>query len=72
MLKVIHVKHIFIYYYFLNCRLSLKEEWRGLRDEELSKISGIPGCIFVHANGFIGGNKTREGALQMALQSLKA
>lgn len=67
---------LFIFYssllYLKNCRLSLKEEWRGLRDEELSKISGIPGCIFVHASGFIGGNKTREGALQMALQSLKA
>lgn len=52
-------------------RLSLKEEWRGLRDDELSKVSGIPGCIFVHSNGFIGGNKTREGALQMALKCLK-
>ena len=52
--------------YACTCRLSLPEEWRGLRDEELSVKSGIPNCIFVHATGFIGGNKTKEGALQMA------
>jgi len=46
--------------------------WRGLREEEVSKASGIDGCIFVHANGFIGGNKTREGALQMAIKSIEA
>lgn len=42
----------------------------GLRDEELSRASGIEGCIFVHINGFIGSNKTKEGALKMAIQSL--
>jgi len=52
-------------------RLSLPEEWRGVRDEELSTKSGIPGCIFVHASGFIGGNKTYEGALAMARAALK-
>ena len=36
-------------------RKALPEPWRGLRDEELSKVSGIDGCIFVHASGFIGG-----------------
>ncbi|EGC28369.1 hypothetical protein DICPUDRAFT_44326 [Dictyostelium purpureum] len=51
-------------------RLSLPEEWRGKRDEELSQISGIEGCVFCHANGFIGGNKTREGALLMAIKAL--
>ncbi|KAG6870680.1 hypothetical protein C0992_012679, partial [Termitomyces sp. T32_za158] len=35
-------------------RKALPEEWRGLRDEELSKVSGIPGGIFIHASGFIG------------------
>lgn len=52
-------------------RLSLPEEWRGLRDEELIAKAGIPGCIFVHASGFIGGNKTKEGALKMAQTALK-
>jgi uncharacterized UPF0160 family protein len=54
---------------FVN-RLSLPAEWCGLRDAELSAKSGIPGCVFVHANGFIGGNKTYEGALEILRQSL--
>lgn len=52
-------------------RLSLPQPWCGVRDEELSKLSGIEGCIFVHANGFIGGNKTYEGALEMLRKSLQ-
>jgi len=36
-------------------RKALPEAWRGLRDEELSKASGIEGSIFIHASGFIGG-----------------
>lgn len=52
-------------------RLGLLEEWRGIRDEALSKISGLPGCIFVHASGFIGGHYTMEGALAMAQKTLK-
>eukprot|EP00057_Strongylocentrotus_purpuratus_P025906 XP_011680380.1 PREDICTED: UPF0160 protein MYG1, mitochondrial [Strongylocentrotus purpuratus] len=52
-------------------RLSLPEKWRGVRDEALSELSGIYGCIFVHASGFIGGNKSKEGALQMARKSLQ-
>lgn len=51
-------------------RKPLAEPWRGLRDEELSKEAGIPGCIFIHASGFIGGNLTFEGALEMAKKSL--
>lgn len=36
-------------------RKALPEAWRGLRDEELSRVSGIEGGIFIHASGFIGG-----------------
>lgn len=54
----------------LSCRLPLPEAWRGLRDEALDQVSGIPGCIFVHASGFIGGHHTREGALSMARATL--
>ncbi|XP_010902804.2 UPF0160 protein MYG1, mitochondrial isoform X1 [Esox lucius] len=53
-------------------RLSLLEEWRGVRDNALSELSGIPCCIFVHAGGFIGGNETKEGALEMARRTLQA
>ncbi|KAJ8358948.1 hypothetical protein SKAU_G00154730 [Synaphobranchus kaupii] len=52
--------------------LSLLEEWRGVRDEALSTLSGIPGCVFVHASGFIGGNRTQQGALEMARRTLQA
>ena len=53
-------------------RLSLKDSWCGLKDEELSEMSEIPGCIFVHTSGFVGANKTYEGALEMARQSISA
>ncbi|CAN1177940.1 MYG1 protein [Linum perenne] len=52
-------------------RKPLPAEWRGFRDEELSKQSGIPACVFVHMSGFIGGNQSYEGALAMAKAALK-
>ncbi|KAG8982862.1 hypothetical protein FRB90_006492, partial [Tulasnella sp. 427] len=51
-------------------RKPLPEPWRGVRDDALSQVSGIPGGIFVHASGFIGGNQTQAGALEMARQAL--
>jgi len=52
-------------------RLPLPEPWRGVRDEALSALTGIDGCVFVHAAGFIGGHKTKEGALQLATKALE-
>ncbi|KAL0372912.1 UNVERIFIED_CONTAM: hypothetical protein Scaly_0972800 [Sesamum calycinum] len=52
-------------------RKALPAQWRGLRDDELSKESGIPGGVFVHMSGFIGGNQTYEGALAMAKAALE-
>lgn len=37
---------------------------------QLSDLTGIPGCIFVHAGGFIGGNDTKEGVMAMARKAL--
>ncbi|KAF3940186.1 hypothetical protein ABW19_dt0203522 [Dactylella cylindrospora] len=51
-------------------RKGLPEKWRGVRDEDLSALTGIDGCVFVHASGFIGGNKTEEGALEMARRAV--
>ncbi|KAI1721886.1 tRNA synthetases class I (I, l, M and v) domain-containing protein [Ditylenchus destructor] len=45
--------------------------WRGVRDADLEKESGIEGAIFVHMSGFIGGAKTREGAMKMAIATLR-
>ncbi|KJZ78746.1 hypothetical protein HIM_02137 [Hirsutella minnesotensis 3608] len=53
-------------------RKPLPEAWRGFRDEELDKIAGVPGCVFVHAAGFIGGNKTFDGVKDMATRALAA
>ena len=43
----------------------------GVRDSDLEKQSGIPGAIFVHINGWIGGAKTKEGALEMAIKTIE-
>ncbi|KAG9120216.1 hypothetical protein FRC07_004373 [Ceratobasidium sp. 392] len=51
-------------------RKALPEPWRGVRDAQLDEVTGIPGGIFVHASGFIGGNKTKDGALAMARKAL--
>ncbi|XP_028099547.1 UPF0160 protein MYG1, mitochondrial-like isoform X6 [Camellia sinensis] len=53
-------------------RKPLPSPWRGLTDGELSEAAGIPGCTFVHMSGFIGGNQTYKGALDMAKTSLMA
>jgi uncharacterized UPF0160 family protein len=56
---------------FVN-RKSMPEAWCGVRDAELSKVSGIEGCTFCHASGFTGGNETYEGVLEMARKSMAA
>ncbi|KAJ1333819.1 MYG1 family protein [Microdochium nivale] len=50
-------------------RKPLPEAWRGARDEQLDEVSGVPGGVFVHASGFIGGNKTFEGAKALAAKA---
>lgn len=47
------------------------ESWAGKRGEELSKLVGIEGAVFVHMNRFIGIHRTPEGALRMAIKSLE-
>jgi uncharacterized UPF0160 family protein len=51
-------------------RKPLPEAWRGFRDDQLSGITGVEGGVFVHAAGFIGGNKTFDGAKAMAVKAL--
>lgn len=51
-------------------RKPLPVAWCGLKDGELSEKSGIEGCVFVHAGGFIGGHATEDGALAMAKQAI--
>jgi uncharacterized UPF0160 family protein len=51
-------------------RKKLPEPWRGVRDQALCDVAGIAGCTFIHNGGFTGGNKTREGILEMATKAL--
>lgn len=44
--------------------------WKGSRDADLEKESGVVGAIFVHISGFIGGAKTRNGVMHMAEDTL--
>lgn len=53
-------------------RKPLPEKWRGVRDEQLSDLINVPGCIFVHASGFIGGATSKEAVLKMAILALEA
>lgn len=52
------------------CRVPLKEEWRGKRDEDLQSISGIPDASFVHMSGFTGGAHSEAGIRTMVRKTL--
>lgn len=52
-------------------RQALPEPWRGLNGKALNNATGIEGCTFIHASGFIGGNKTFEGVLHMAKRAIE-
>lgn len=53
-----------------NQRRPLLAAWAGLRDEELQVASGVADAVFVHPGQFIGGAKTREGAMAIARGSI--
>ena len=52
-------------------RKALPTPWRALRDQELSDLINIEGCVFVHNSGFIGGNQTFDGAMAMARAAVR-
>lgn len=53
------------------CRMFLPEAWGGLRNDVLVEACKIEGAIFVHSVRFIGGHKTKDGALAMARKALE-
>jgi len=52
-------------------RKPLPQSWRNLIYDELSSISEVKDCIFCHTTGFLGGNKSRKGIIEMAEKALK-
>ncbi|MEK7116746.1 MAG: MYG1 family protein [Patescibacteria group bacterium] len=52
-------------------RVKFPENWRGLRDEELVKASGIKEAVFCINGGWFAVAKTKEGAIEMANKALK-
>jgi uncharacterized UPF0160 family protein len=48
----------------MQVRQPLPDKWAGLLEEDLKRVSGIPGAIFCHKGRFISIWKTREDAIQ--------
>lgn len=48
----------------MKVRVPLPQEWAGLIEEDLKKVSGIEGAIFCHKGRFISVWETREDALK--------
>ena len=59
----------------MKVRIPLPEEWAGLLDKDLKKVSGIKGALFCHKGRFISVWETKEdamAALEKTLQLIKA
>lgn len=52
-------------------RCKAPEQWRGLREDDLDKITGIEETNFIHPAGFTGGGKNKESTLKLANLWLK-
>lgn len=57
---------------FSTQRIYFVEEWAGLREEELEKVSGVKGAVFVHRSKFIAVAKTKEGVLELVRKTLNS
>lgn len=53
-------------------RKPFPEDWRGLRDEELVRASGVETAIFCHTAGFFAVAKTKEGAISLAEKAVNS
>lgn len=52
-------------------RLPLPESWAGLQEAALAAESGVPDAVFVHVRRFVGGARSRAGAVEMARRTIK-
>ena len=53
-------------------RKPLPEDWRGKREQELSDITEVAGCVFCHRSGFMCIVESKEGAIKLAQIALNA
>lgn len=53
-------------------RKSVPAEWKGLRDADIQKATGVATANFCHPAGFIGGADTLEDALAIAKKAVEA
>jgi len=53
-------------------RKDLPEEWAGLRDEELVRVTGVEDAVFCHRARFMAVAKSKEGALKLAQMAVEA
>lgn len=51
--------------YSFKTKKPLPEAWRGLRNADLDRATGVKDGVFVHRTGFLGIWKTRKAALQI-------
>ncbi len=49
----------------------LPQEWAGLMNEALAKVSEVPDAMFCHKNRFLAVAKSREGALALLAKALQ-
>jgi uncharacterized UPF0160 family protein len=52
--------------YSFETRKNFPASWAGLRDEELQKVTGVPGALFCHRGLFLVVAKSKEGAIKLA------
>jgi uncharacterized UPF0160 family protein len=52
-------------------RISFPKSWHGLAGGELIQLSGVKDALFCANNGWLGGAKTKEGAIEMAKKALQ-
>lgn len=55
----------------MKVRLPQPQQWAGLLNDDLKRVSGIPGAIFCHKGRFISVWETREDALKALEYTLK-
>ncbi len=51
--------------------ISFPKKWRGKRDEEMAKVTGVPDAVFCHNSGFLIVAKSREGLMELIQKAFK-